>query len=71
MTPAAPRGWVTKREIAERFGVSERTIERWQDPERTEHPLPSIKQGRVRRYWVPEADRWFRRRSAAAAPEAA
>lgn len=70
MTEAAlkrRRGYVTKAKVAERFGVSERTIERWQDPDRTSPALPSIKVGHTRRYYLPDADRWFRRRSAAAA----
>lgn len=65
------RGYVTKTQLAERFGVSPRTIERWQDPDRTKPPLPSIKVGHTRRYYLPDADRWFRRRSAAAALEPA
>lgn len=40
------RNWLTKKQVADYFSVSEKTIERWDATGR----LHSLKEGRVRRY---------------------
>lgn len=47
--------YLTIEQVAERFGVSEKTVSRWVDS----RGLPSRKVGNVRRFLLSEVDAWF------------
>jgi excisionase family DNA binding protein len=52
--------WLTRRQLAERFQVSERTIDRW-----TNEGMPGEKWGRrTRRFQLPKVETWLRGRAA-------
>lgn len=52
-------GWVRKSRIAEHFAVSERTIERWQDPKAMSPPMPKRRMSRgLVLYRVAECQAW-------------
>lgn len=60
---AADEPWVSKRKVAEHFGVSTRTIERWMD-RGLPHDRPYGDRGHVR-FKLGLCDDWAQRRRAA------
>lgn len=48
---------ITKKQLAEKWGVSERTVDQW----RSDHGLPAVKIGNVLRFNEAEVMEWFMR----------
>jgi len=50
-------GWVAKKQITKRFGVSARTVDNW-----LTRGMPHFKpSARMVRFWIPDCDEWYRR----------